>query len=509
MTPQAAYDELIRRSREQTLLASCSALLGWDEQTYMPRGGAAHRGNQMALLAGLHHEKATDPRIGELLERLEGSDLVRDPEVAAAVNVREIRRSYDRQTKLPRTLVEELARTTTLAQQEWVAARQKNDFAPLPALAGKDRPPEAARGRVPRASGDGRLRRPARRVRAGRHQRRDSRGSSRRCGASWCRWSRRSWRAGSAPDPAVLRHATGYPVDRQRIFGEAVAAAIGFDFQRGRLDTTAHPFCTGIGPGDCRITTRYEPDDFSDAFFGILHEVGHGLYEQGLDPEHYGTPMGEAVSLGIHESQSRLWENAVGRSRPFWTHCLPAGPADLPRGAGRRRASTTSTSPSTTSSRRLIRVQADEVTYNLHILLRFELEQALLTGDLPVGDVPAAWNEAMRAAPRPDAPQRRRGLPPGHPLERRPVRLLPDLHPGQPLRRPALRRAPRPSSATSTPPFARGDFAALLAWLRAKVHRQGRRYRPARLIEHATGTPPDPQPLIDALRTKYGELYQF
>ena len=194
---------------------------------------------------------------------------------------------------------------------------------------------------------------------------------------------------------AILRHV--YPLDRQRVFGETVAAAIGFDFQRGRLDVTAHPFCTGIGPGDTRITTRYDEHQFSDAFFGTLHEVGHALYEQGLSAEHFGTPMGEAVSLGVHESQSRLWENAVGRSRPFWMYWFPMARRVFQQALhevtlDQFLAAVNHVEPS------LIRVRADELTYNLHIIVRFEIEQALLAGDLVTGDLSEAWNRKYRDA---------------------------------------------------------------------------------------------------------------
>jgi carboxypeptidase Taq len=471
----------------------------------MPRGGAEHRGNQMALLAGLHHEKATDPRIGTLLEAIEGSDLVHDPDAVPAVNVREIRRIFDRQTKLPRTLVEELARTTTLAQQEWVVARQKSDFPHFrPWLEKiihlKQREAECLCSGTPLY--DALL------------DEYEPGATSVEVGRLFAVLRRELVPLVEAilsspvrPDPTLLRADGGYPVDRQQVFGEEVAAALGFDFHRGRLDTTAHPFCTGIGPGDCRITTRFDPDDFSDALFGVLHETGHGLYDQGLDPDHYGTPMGEAVSLGMHESQSRLWENAVGRSRAFWTHVLPLAQRifhealtgialdDFLFAVNRVEPS-------------LIRVHADEVTYNLHVLLRFELEQALLCGDLKVGEVPVAWNESM---------QRLLGLTPPDDA----TGCLQDIHwscglfgyfPTYTLGN--LYAAQLFARANAElgdlgPSFARGEFAPLLDWMRAKVHRQGRRYRATRLIEHATGAPPSPEPLVAALREKYGALYQL
>src|SRR5262245_20048384 len=390
-----AYVDLIKRSKALGVLASCSALLGWDEQTYMPSGGATHRGEQMALLAGIHHERATDPRIGDLLEVLERSDLSIDPESPQAVNIRELRRAYDRRSKLPRELVEELARTTSLAQQEWTVARRNRDF-------GRFRPWLDRIVHLKRQESD---------------CLRDATGSAgsiydpllddyepgarsadlaalfqalrqelvplvQAIGEASARRVKDSGTADLSegtrtPGVEILRRA--YPIDRQKIFGETVAATVGFDFARGRLDVTAHPFCTGIGPGDTRLTTRYDDHEFGDAFFGILHEVGHGLYEQGLPAEHFGTPMGAAVSLGVHESQSRLWENAVGRSPAFWAYWFPLAQRifhEAMRDVGLESflGAVNHVAPS------LIRVQADEVTYNLHIIIRFELEQALLSG---------------------------------------------------------------------------------------------------------------------------------
>lgn len=498
---QSAYEELIRRSREAALLASCSAVLGWDEQTYMPKGGVDHRGNQMALLAGLHHEKATDPRIGSLLDELEGSPLVAEADSPAAVNVREIRRVYRRATRLPRDLVEEMARTTSHAQQEWIVARAKSDFShfrpwlskvvtlkrreaeclgyddvPYDALLDEYEP--GAKSREIAALFES-LRRelvPLVAAIAG---------------------------APKRPDVAILHRE--YPIDRQRIFGEAVAGALGFDFHRGRLDTTAHPFCSGIGPGDCRITTRFDLHDVGGALFGIMHEVGHGLYDQGLDPEHYGTPMGEAVSLGVHESQSRLWENAVGRSRPFWEHFYPLARQVFHEALRETPLddflfAVNHVEPSVN------RVQADEVTYNLHILIRFELEQALLSGDLPPSDVPGAWNEKY---------QKYLGITPKNDAEG----CLQDIHwsagligyfptytLGNLFAAQLFARANEDLGDQSAS-FARGEFAPLLGWLREKVHRQGQRHPSARLVEVVTGSTVDHRPLVRALREKYGSLY--
>jgi carboxypeptidase Taq len=544
MNSHEAYAELVRRAREYAVLGSCSSLLGWDEHTFMPAGAAAHRSAQMGLLAGIHHERGTDPRIGELLAILETSDLIAEPGSPAAVNTREIRRAYDRRVCLPRSLVEELARTTSLAQPEWVAARSASDFARFRPWLEKiiqlkrdesaclDRQPADDGQQAAHSSTDARqpMTRPT-----GKSSVYDPLLDEYEPGATSallavvfqavrqelvllagkiaeaCR--RRGQPPGAARSRSSDLSSSGgvailnrfYPRQRQQVFGEAAAAAAGFDFERGRLDVTAHPFCSGIGPGDCRITTRYDEHNFSDAFFGILHEVGHGLYEQGLDPDHYGTPMGEAVSLGIHESQSRLWENAVARSRPFWSYWFPIARrifhealADVTLDEFHAAVNHVTTS--------LIRVQADEITYNLHIIVRFELEQALLSGDLPIAELPAAWNQKYEET---------LDLKPGNDAEGClqdihwsagligyfPTYTLGNLYAAQ------LFAQAQTELGGLDQGFAEGDYRALLAWLRAKVHREGQRRRPADLIEHITGSKPDHRPLIAALTKKYSELY--
>ena len=321
MTTDHAYADLLRRVRDAGVLGSCAGVLGWDERTYMPHGGAAHRGEQMALLARLAHEMATAPAIGDLLNAVENTDLTRDLESDAAVNVREIRRSYDRQVKLPQRLVEELARVTSLAQQVWQEARKADDFAAFrpslekivalkreeaQAVGYKSVPYDALLDEYEPGADTAEITHVFAALRQDLAPLAQAIASSGR----------------KAPRNILERE---YPAERQQAFGRAAATAIGFDFEAGRLDTTTHPFCSGIGPGDCRITTRYNPRFFNESFFGILHEAGHGIYEQGLPAEHYGTPRGTAASLGIHESQSRLWENQVGRGRAFWDHFFPKG----------------------------------------------------------------------------------------------------------------------------------------------------------------------------------------
>jgi carboxypeptidase Taq len=495
-----AYDELIKRSREQAVLSSCASLLGWDEQTYMPRGGSEHRGNQMALLAGLVHERATDPKLGALLDEVESSGLFRcdTPESA---NIRELRRAYRRQTKLPRSLVEELARVTSIGHHEWVAAKRAKNFSRL----------------QPTLETIFALKRNEARCLAESDVLYDALIDEYEPGAKSQDLAllfdalraelvplvAAIGESSKQPDPSILRRE--YPLDRQRVFGETVASAVGFDFNRGRLDTTEHPFCTGIGPGDTRITTRYDPRNFCDSFFGILHEVGHGLYDQGLDPARHGTPCGEAISLGIHESQSRLWENVVGRSRAFWTYWFPLARRVFREALAEVELETfffaiNEVRPS------LIRVQADEVTYNLHILIRFELERALLGGDLTVADLPGAWNEKYAAY---------LGITPGDAAEG----CLQDIHwsagligyfPTYTLGN--LYAAQFFAQANDeignlTGAFEQGDYSSLLTWLRDKIHAHGQRYRAVDLVRRVTKSPTDPMPLVRSLRGKYGMLY--
>ncbi|MBX3377641.1 MAG: carboxypeptidase M32 [Phycisphaeraceae bacterium] len=497
MNAHEAYGELIRIAREQSVLSSCADLLEWDEETYMPRGGVAHRAEQSAVLAGMLHERQTSARMGELLATLEASDLARGGDAPAAVNIRELGRLYRRRARLPREHVEEFARARTMAQQVWVEAREEMDFgrfAPwLETMVGLARR-EAG---MLSAGGD-----PY-----------DSLVEHYEPGMTTARLTALfgSLRAelgpllGSIvgtrkrPRTAMLRRE--YPVDRQKLFAQAVAAAVGFDLERGRLDVAAHPFCMAIGPGDTRLTMRYAERSFGDGFFAMLHEVGHGLYEQGLPAEHYGTPMGMAASLGMHESQSRLWENLVGRSLPFWTHFYPRlrnvfheALADVKVEAfflAINRVEPTA-----------LRATADEVTYNVHIMIRFELERAMLSGALAPADLPGAWNEAYRRELGVEPRDVVEGcLQDGHWAEGLfgyfPTYTLGNVYAAQVYA----------ASGNRDEAFARGDFSGLLGWLRDHVHTQGMKHPAPELVRRVSGREPDPGALVAGLRKKYGELY--
>lgn len=499
MSVQNAYAELIRRVREETLLTSCEALLEWDEETYMPAGGVENRSEQLALLAGLLHERGTDPRICELLAELEGSGALADRSSPVAVNVRELRREYDRSVRLPRRLVEEVARTTALAQKAWAKARADADFASFRPWLEKILELKRAEAECVGYAGE-----PY-----------DALIEDHEPGMT-TKILRRLFDAlrkdlvplvahivDSGREPPRRRRT--FPVERQRRFGEGVAAAVGFDLKRGRFDLGVHPCCTGIGPGDCRIILRFDARNFPGGLLTILHEVGHALYEQGLDPRHHGTPMGEPASVGMDESQARLWENRVGRSEGFWRYCYPRARAEFPdgfRGVGLEELyfAVNQVRPS------LIRVNADELTYNLHALVRFELERALVSQDLKPADLPAAWNAAYRRYLGIEPANDREGcLQDGHWADGLiayfPTYTLGDVFAAQ------LFAQAEAELGNLEGQFAAGEFGELVRWLGRKVYQEGSRYPSARLIELVTGSPPDHRPLVEVLRAKYSALY--
>lgn len=501
MTAEEAYAKLLTKSKETALLGSCGSVLGWDERTYMPKGGVEHRGDQIALLAGMVHERLTDPAMGEWLSVAEDGALIADPVSNEAVNVREWRRCYDRATKLPKSLVEEIARVTTVGQQVWTEARIAKDFGKFQSTLvdvvrlKKEEARALSNGSSlydalledyePGETTDNLLRVFA--------SLRDA----------LVPLVERVRNASKKPDLSILHR--DYPEDLQATFGTEVAAAIGFDFNQGRLDITTHPFCSGLGPGDTRITTRYDRNELNQAFFGILHEAGHGVYDQGLSTAAWGTPMGEAVSLGIHESQSRMWENFVGRSPAFWRHFYPklrgAFPGVLDDVAEDDFVlAVNDVRPS------FIRVEADEATYNLHIMLRFELERALINDDLPVSSVPDAWNDTFEKyfgmRPEDDAAGCLQDIHwSGGGIGYFPTYTLGNLYAA------LLFDRAREEVGDLDAQFEAGEFGPLLAWLTDKVYRQGMRYYSNDLAIQVTGKPLSHEPLMGHLTRKYEALY--
>jgi carboxypeptidase Taq len=500
-TETDAFAAACSQARRVAVLTSVDALLGWDEQTMMPRDAGGYRAEQAAALAALAHRERTDPRQGDRLARLASGSLADHGTPDERATIRLLGKDFARQSRLPPRLVEELARTRVEAQQAWVAARaasdwrmlepwlrkmfdlkreqaacQEPDLDPYDALLDEYEPGARSRAIAERFDG----------LRAGLVP------LVRACGESRRR-----------PDDTVLRRA--YPLDAQRRFVTQVAERIGFDFHRGRLDTTAHPFCSTMGPDDCRITTRWDERFLPTALFGVLHEAGHGLYEQGLRREWFGLPPGEAASLGIHESQSRLWENLVGRSRAFWEWCFPQARAAFPAALGDIDAAAVHEALLTVKPS-FIRVEADEVTYNLHVMLRFDLERAVVRGELPIGDLPAAWDERF---------DRDFGMRPPSAAEG----VLQDIHwsagligyfPTYSLGN--MYAAQLMASAEEQLPglengFAAGEFGDLLGWLRREVHAAGRLLESEPLVQQATGRPVSEAWLLESLQRRYGPVH--
>jgi carboxypeptidase Taq len=502
MKAAAAYKWLRRNSVEMSYLDSVASLTAWDQRTYMPPKGHVHRAEQWAILARILHERATDPRIGKRLADVEGSDLMKDPASAEAVNVREWRKSYDRAAKIPKKLAEDLARVTSECETVWEKARPKNDWKTF----------EPHQRRVMKLLGE--------RAEALGYEREkyDALIEDYEPGATAASLEpifrdllkslvdllKRIRESRVRPNPGIFkRH---YPIEAQKRFCNELASAIGYDLEAGRIDTTAHPFTTGIAPGDVRITTRYFEDNLLGSLFGAIHEAGHAMYEQGLPESHWGTPRGEVPSLGIHESQSRLWENLVGRTRGFWAHFLPRAKNSFESLGDVKLEDFFSAVNSVQPS--LIRVEADEVTYNLHILLRFEMELKIMRGELEVGDLPDAWNQKMKSYLGIEPPDVGSGVMQDVHWASGLVGYFPTYTLGN-LYAAQLFAKAEEDLGDLEGRFAKGEFAPLLNWLREKIHEPGGKYLPRDLIRKATGSDLDPSYFIRHLEKKYSALYEL
>lgn len=502
MTPSEAYQSLATNSREAAYLASTMGLLNWDQRTNIPPKGHAHRANQLSFLAKMLHAMSTDPRISERLAMVEGSELTQDPLSVEAVNIREWRRLYDRAVKIPERLAVELAKAASEGQSAWEKARPENDWTgfkphlkhlvvlkreqaeavgyehePYDALLDYYEPGETARNLIPIFE----------------HLLKSL--------VELLELIRGSARRRVTPLPRRV-----FPIARQEAFAKEVAQRIGFDLEGGRLDVSAHPFTQGVGPGDVRITTRYHARAFGDAFFSVVHEAGHAMYHQGLPLEEWGMPICRPVSLGVNESQSRMWENLVARSLPFWKYFYPEAQAkfsalrDVPLDGFY--CAINEVTPG------LIRVAADEVTYNLHVLLRFELEVPLARGELEVDDLPDAWNAKMRTYLGVTPPDYATGVMQDVHWSSGSIGYFPTYTLGN-LNAAQFFRKAEDDLGDLGALFERGEFRELLQWLRKNIHSQGSRYMPRDLVRTVTGEELNPHYLIDYLERKYVEVYQI
>jgi carboxypeptidase Taq len=477
-TEFAPYRELVKRAQEIALVSSAASLLSWDQETGMPPKAIEFRAIQMGYFSGWTHRLFTAPEVGDWISACEQQAF--PPDTREQANVREWRRQFERQTRLPVELVEEFQRVTSLARDAWIEARRRSEFALFQPHFAKvlDLCRQMAdRWGYETARYDALLEEyepGARSVDL------EALFAELRPAIVQCLSSAAAQSASIPPDFL----AGDYPVASQQAFNREVAEAIGFDFQAGRIDTTTHPFCSSLGPHDCRLTTRYNERFFTQSLYGILHEAGHGLYDQGLPAADYGTPLGAAVSLGIHESQSRLWENHVGRSPHFWTHWHPIACRHFP--ALRRFTPEQIVAAVNRVSPSFIRVEADQVTYDLHIILRFEIERRLVAGELRVADVPAWWNETFEKMFALRVPDDAHGcLQDIHwsmgSLGYFPTYTLGNLNAAQ------LFQAARKAQPDLDSELSNGQYSTLRSWLIKNIHQHGQRYQPPELMQRATG----------------------
>ena len=510
MNSTSLLDPLKSKLTEIHHLRDAAALLSWDQETYMPQGGGQARADQIATLQTFAHdtfvsaetEKLLIPWIDEGTGQIR-SHLQSELDDTSQALLRETWRDFTRAKKLPSTFVNRLERECSLAQQIWAEARKKSDFGLfLPNLRTlltlkleetqylgyTDSPYDALLDTYEPGATVAQLKPLFATLRE-----------------RLVPLLHQVLNSSIKPNEALLTQS--YDTKKQLEFSQMVLEKMGYQFDRGRLDLSAHPFTTSFHPTDVRVTTRVLEHDLPSCLFSCIHEGGHGLYDQGLLQKHYGTPLAEPISLGIHESQSRLWENCVGRSQPFWQHFFPLLQETFPRqlkvvSFEDFYAAINMVKPS------LIRVEADELTYNLHIMVRFEIELALLEGNLQVEELPSIWNEKM---------QDYLGIKPDRDAEG----ILQDVHwslgafgyfptytlgnlYASMLYDQALRDIPELEES-----IARGFLLPLRDWLNKSIHRWGRQFTSTEIVQRVTGHPPSPESFLQYLEGKFGELYGF
>ena len=495
------YRKLFEIQKEISLLNTISQVLEWDEQTYMPPKASGYRAEQASYMAGLAHAKQTDPVIGDLLSELEAGGRGGNPGTVEDVNIREWRRDYDLKVKLPAELVKEISRTTIQAQQIWREARTAKDFGLFSSIL--DKIIKLKRQEADCLGHDGDRYDPLLDQYEPGAKTADIETTLNGLRDELVVIIQTIKESSVKPDSSIL--CRSYSESKQAKLAAEIARTMGYDFARGSLDVTVHPFCAGLGPADIRITTRYNRKLFSSAIFGVIHEAGHAIYEQNLPAEYWGSPMAQAVSMGIHESQSRLWENNAGRSLAFWEFWYPKTQKLFPALKDVRLDdfyfAVNEVSPS------FIRVEADELTYNLHILLRFELERALLSGDLETADLPEAWNSKFKNYFGLTVPDDSSGC-------------LQDVHWGWGLfgyfptytlgsmNAAQFFLKAEQEIGGQDDNFRRGNFAPLKEWLTDNIHSQGRRWPSSALTEKVTGEPLAAKYLTGYLKEKLGDLYK-
>jgi carboxypeptidase Taq len=479
---------LAARLGELTDLRHAGQVLAWDQQVMMPARGGPARGEALGTVRRLFHELLVDPQLGALLDAAEPT---------APLIVRAVRRDHEIERRVPGDLTAEMSRAGSEGYAAWLAAREANDYAVFePALRRNielcrryaacfpelEQPYDALLDRYEPGT------------------------TAAQVSALFIRL-----REGLVPlisqiamQPARPGLPGAFPVAAQREIGLEMVRAMGFESTGWRLDDAVHPFAAAPSPSDVRVTSRFDEHSLT-GLFALLHEVGHGLYEHGVDEQLARTTLDTGVSLGVHESQSRLWENLVGRSPAFWTYWLPRLRDRFPLSLRDVELDDFIRAINVVRPT-LIRVEADEVTYSLHVILRFELELALIDGTLDTAELPAAWAAKMKQFLGLEVPDDLHGVLQDIHWSEGIIGYFPTYAIGNVLSAQlwAVARAEMPQLDEE---IARGELGALRAWLRERIHRHGRLYTPSELIERAAGGPLDPAPMLEHLRTKYGALY--
>lgn len=501
MTSQ--YSLLLARVHEIHDLEKATALLSWDRQVIMPEAGDEERVKQISTLRRMAHTMFIDDEFGEQIEKA-AAELDGTPyDSNEASLVRYLKLTYDEERRLPPEFVARRSEISGKAHRVWVRARENNDFDTFaPWL---EQIVELGREMAELYGYDDELYDPL--------LDKYERGAK----TSDVRTIFETTKQATLPLLAAIKESPRqvsddilkqpYDIPAQKEFARYIAGAVGYDFSRGYLGTAVHPFASSFSRNDARITSRWYPDYLSPSLFGTLHESGHAIYEQNTHPDLARTPLARGTSSGIHESQSRMFENYIGRSRSFWKMHFPKLQETFPAQLGQATAedfylAINKVQPS------FIRVEADELTYNMHIILRFELEQALLNGDVPVEDLPEAWNAKMQELLGIAPPSDREGVLQDIHWTRPsfgyfPTYALGNLYAAQ-IFQAAMKQNPAISAELEA-----GKVNLLLSWLRENIHQHGRKFQPAELIERATGEPLSPQPYIDYVSAKFGDIYNL
>ncbi len=491
MSNKNLLENLYSRLHDMYLLTGIDALLGWDQQVMMPQEGAAARSDQIELVSKLIHERWVDPAFIDVVETLaaRGAELGEDDQV----NVRETKRQLDKRKKLPKEFVAEKARASSACYVAWTKARPKSDFAAIAPFLAKNielaRQEAELLGYTAHAY--------------------DALLDNYEPGMTLAELKPLLTKLGTRLSELVPgiqeKTAKFYEVHGdfdegvQQKLNEEIAAAIGYEFSKGRLDKTHHPFMTLISAADARITTRYSRENFVSSIFTVLHEAGHALYELGFRPDQAGRPLAGAVSLGIHESQSRLWENVIGRSRAFSEFLLRLVKKHFP-GANLSLDQLWQSCNKVTPS--LIRVEADEVTYSLHVVIRMLLEEKILSGDLQVKDLPQAWHEMYTQYLHLRAPDDKDGVLQDVHWYSSLIGYFPTYALGNLYGAMMVDKA-KEVLGDLDGQVARGEFAPLLGWLRENVHVHGQKYQPKDLIRRITGKELSAEPFVGYIENKF------